>query len=433
MPKQLTQRQIIILGGAVLVVVVLGFIVSLNFRTKSTATQLNLTVWGTDPEKVFRDMFDPYTSGGSKSVLRYIQIDPSQYKEKILSALAAGTGPDIFEIGNRELPQWENVLAPLPVTATPQFNLISLEQQFPTVVEQDFVDGGQIYALPFSVDTLAMVYNKDIFDSAGIAFPPKTWDEFQADVPLLRTINSEGQITRSAAAIGGSGKTIDDAPDILFLLMMQNGAAMTSPDFTTATFASGGPNGTAPGLDAFNFYLQVANAASASYTWNDDMGNALDNFIQGKTAILFTYKSTLNEIKDKAPFLNVGVAAMPQATGASIFVNYAKYVGLAVPRAGQVASAWNFILQLTMSPVNENIYTSETGSPPALRESIAQNMSDPVLSIFASQALTARSWRESNDAKVNDIMNAAVVNVLNGSANSTKALAQAQEAVNEIQ
>src|SRR6185312_9057339 len=172
------------------------------------------------------------------ALIKYTQIDPADYDTKLLSALAAGTGPDIFQIGNHEMPKWRSVLAPVPATAA--YTLVSLETDFPSVVEQDFASNGQIYALPFSIDTLAMIYNKDIFDSAGIAIPPKTWDDLQNDVGRLRSVNAQGQLAQAAAAIGGSHASIANAQDILFLLMIQNGTRMTSNDLSSAIFASSG-------------------------------------------------------------------------------------------------------------------------------------------------------------------------------------------------
>jgi ABC-type glycerol-3-phosphate transport system substrate-binding protein len=227
--------------------------------------------------------------------------------------------------------------------------------------------------------------------------------------------------------------------------MMQNGAQMNSTDGSSVTFATGGSNGGASGtgvsasgsntagLNAFNYYLQFANATDQNYTWNDGMGDALANFTQGKVAAIFDYSSALTAIKAAAPFLNYGVAAMPQPASAAVTVNYAKYNGLAVSRnSTQVAGAWNFIINLTTSAADENIYTKDTGAPPALRSVIATDETDPALSVFATQALTARSWHESNSATIDGIMNTAIENVLNGAADSTTALTQAQTAMNAI-
>jgi ABC-type glycerol-3-phosphate transport system substrate-binding protein len=67
-----------------------------------------------------------------------------------------------------------------------------------------------------------------------------------------------------------------------------------------------------------------------------------------------------------------------------------------------------------------------------LRSAIEADLTDPTLAVFASQALTAKSWHESNSETLSSLMNTAIQNVLNGAADSTTALAQAQTAINAI-
>ncbi len=443
MPKNFTQKQIIIIGAAVLFVLVGGIVFLMNIRSNAGGqASLKLTIWGTDSQQAMNDVIQSYAGPGSgtQAQITYTQINPSQYQSKLLAALAAGTGPDIFEIPNRDLSQWQNVAAPIPTTLAPTFNQVTLQSDFPDVVSTDFVSGSaaaggeNIYALPLSIDTLAMIYNKDLLNTAGIATVPTTWEELQADLPALRVVNAQGQITQAALALGGSETSIPNAPDIIFLLMMQNGAQMTSPDGTSVTFASGANGGNTAGLNAFNYYLQFANAADSNYTWNDGMGTALTSFVQGKTAIIFDYSSALAAIKAQAPFLNYGIAAMPQPASSTVAVNYAKYNGFAVSRnSANITGAWNFIINLTTSVTDENIYTKDTGAPPALRSAIAADLGNPALAVFASQALTAKSWHESNSEQIDSLMNTAIQNVLNGAADSTTALQQAQAAMNAIQ
>jgi multiple sugar transport system substrate-binding protein len=446
MPKNLTQKQLIIIA-AVALVVIIGFVVFyLNIRKNAGgAGTLNVTIWGTDAPKAFNDIISSYAGpgSGSSATIKYTQIPLANYYEELLSAIAAGTGPDIFEIGNRDLAQWKSVLTPIPAADATTFSLVTLQNDFPTVVGQDFVSGGQIYALPLSIDTLAMIYNKDLVDSAGIATLPATWTDFDNDVSKLRAINSTGQLTQAAAALGGSQASIANAPDIVFLMMLQNGTQMTSNNGSTVSFtglsinANSGSSGNSgipagsPGLSAFNFYLSFANSASQYYTWSDSMGNAEDSFEQGKTAIIFDYSSALADIKAKSPFLNYAVAPMLQPAGATGAVNYAKYSGLAVNRnSASAAAAWSFIISLTTSPADESIYTTDMASPPALRTAIAADAIDPVMSVFATQALSARSWPEANSVTVDGALNAAIMQVLGGSANSTDALNEAQSTIN---
>ena len=177
-----------------------------------------------------------------------------------------------------------------------------------------------------------MIYNKDLFNTAGISTVPTTWEGLQADLPALRVMNAQGQVAQAALALGGSETSVPDAPDIIFLLMMQNGAQMTSVDGSSVTFATGGNGNDNSGLNAFNYYLQFANAADSNYTWSDGMGTALNDFTQGKTAVIFDYSTAIAKIKAQAPFLNYGIAAMPQPANAKEVVNYAKYNGLAVSK-----------------------------------------------------------------------------------------------------
>ena len=440
MPKFSKKQVIIILGGAVLIIIIIA-VIFLNLRPKAnTAASVKISVWGIEPKDAFGNMVSGYPYG----TVSYTPLDPTSYQSQILSALAAGNGPDVFEIGNRDLPKWESVLAPFPTSST-AFSLLQLSQLFPDVVSQDFVANGQIYGLPLTIETLAMVYNKDLFNSAGIATPPATWDDFDSNVAKLRTVNAQGQITQAAAAIGGSETSVPNAPDLLMLLMLQNGTQMTNDNNTVAMFASqagsgiggtasssGAGGGGGQGFAAFNFYLQFANPTSPYYTWSEVMGNAFDSFASGKTAIIFAYASDLSAIEAKAPYLNIGIAPMPQPTGASVTVNYPKYYGFVAAKAGQWVAAWNFILYLTALSGDGKIYQTTAGAPSALRTDIAGDLANPNLAVFASQELTAKSWYEADAAQTDSILNQAIVSVLTSAANSTQALTQAQTAVTAL-
>jgi len=432
MPKKLTQKQIIIIAGGVVLVAVAIFLFYIGGASKKQSQKkITLTVWGTEPLTVFQDLSSFYSSPGVS--VAYTQIDPSEYENKVLAALAAGNGPDIFEVGNRDLPKWESALAPMPTsTFATQFDMTKLQSYFPSVVKSDFVDNGQVYALPLSIDTLGMIYNRDFFDSAGIASPPTTWDDFESDILKLRKLNSQGQIVRAAAAIGGSETSIADATDILSLFMLQNGTTMTAANLSSAEFANEDATGNKPGIAAFNFYLQFADASSPYYTWNDNMGDSVQSFIQGNTAIIFGYQSTVATIKAKAPFLNMAVAPMPQPKNATIAVNYPDYQGLAVSKQGNILTAWNFILDWTTYTGGENIYLKDTGFPPAQRVAIAAAESDPDLAAFASQALSARSWYEVDSQKIDSIFNSAIQSALSGSVVPDQAILVAQSAISAL-
>lgn len=423
--KSFTPRQIVIIGVGFFVVVGLIFLIVINVREPGAGSEkVTLTVWGVDQRDAFAKIVEAYKQFRSNATVNYVEIAQGSYEKALLEALAAGQGPDIFYVRNRELPA---AMARLLPVSPQQLNLVSLRALFPTVVEQDFVADGQIYALPLYLDTLALIYNRDMFDQAGIAEPPKTWDEFLRVVPLLRSVSESGQILRAAAAVGGSSN-VDAGVDLVHLLMLQNGVKMVDDTRISATFAEGTAG--RGGFGAFNFYLQFANAASPYYTWNESQPLSLDAFSQGKTAAIFNYKSAIDNIKAKAPFLAARAGGMPQPTGAQVDINYPLYHGLAVSKQSRAQFwAWDFVLFATTRAEVSEAYLGAAGKPPALRSLISPRLSDPDFNVFARQALTARSWYEADEDAVKSAFERAIKAVLSGQADSARALIQAQSEV----
>jgi len=426
---KLSPKQILVVAAGLIVVIGAIVLVVVNIRPTTVSLAVKLVVWGSEDRDAFAKITEAYKKFRPNVEVEYIQVDSATYGDTLVNALAAGRGPDVFMIGNRDLPRERDKLVPVDPA---QLTLVSFRDSFPTVAEGDFVLGNRIYALPLYIDTLALFYNRDLFDQAGIVEPPKNWEGFQDAVSKLRVVKERGQITRAGAAIGGSGRTIPSAVDLLHLLMLQNGTQMTLPNFSGAAFASFDASGKT-GLNAFNFYLQFANIGSPYYTWNDAQENALDSFAGGKTAMIFDYQSALASLKNKNPFLHIGIAQVPQPKNMNTAVSYARYAGLGVSKQSKVSGwGWDFVLFSALNPSGSTVYLGATGRPPALRQLIAKKLDDPDSNVFARQALTARSWYEADLEKIDEIFNTAIRNVLLGKIDSEQALGQAQDQVSQL-
>ncbi len=422
-----SQNQIVIAGAAIAVLLVFSILVFFNLRPSQIAS-IQLSLWGFERE----DAITPLLSGYSKLYpdvkVSYKEVSKDNYENTLLGALASGQGPDIFPVHNRSLSKNAGVISPVQPS---RFGVSQIQNLFPKEVGDDFVLGatnssaGQVYALPLYFDTLSLIYNKDLFDQAGIANPPATWDEFQADVAKIKMISPNGQIIRAGAAIGGSRKTVTNAVDILNVLMLQNGVAMTFGQ-SYASFASDA------GAGAFNFYLRFADSGSNYYTWNESQPNDFNSFSAGNAAMVIGYNSDIQKIRAKSPFLRVGVAPLPQINPSNA-VNYADYWGLAVSKQSKNQdSAFDFMLFMTTNPQAAGQYSEASGNPPALRELISQKINDPVFGVFARQALTARSWYETDKNRIDVIFGNAIVNALGGSADAKKILVQAQDQITQL-
>ena len=432
-----TRNQIIIISvvGIValfLILVFTGIIPGLRPGVKERL-KADLTFWGVyDKIDAYQSVITQFQNLHQGVRITYKQFDPQTYESELINALAAGKGPDIFMIHNTWLPKHYNKISPLPQEKL-SFTDYS-DQLFPEVVKNDFTAKNVIYAFPLSIDTLAFIYNKDIFDKSGVALAPTTWDELQNTIPQLRILDKTGKISQAAAAIGGTNKSINRATDLLSLLMLQIGTQMVDSDFTRATFSQTGANGFSPGLNALNFYTQFTNPVNSDYTWNEAIHYSLDAFAEGSAATIFNYAYQLPYLKTKNPFLNFGVASMPQYNQANP-VNYANYWGYAVSNKSSYSDlAWDFILLLTTNKDNVKNYLQETQRPPALRFFIQDPtyLNDPVLGVFTKQILTAQSWLQIDNNKVETIFSDMIESVISGRQTAKTAINQAEAQITQL-
>ncbi|MBI5306316.1 extracellular solute-binding protein [Candidatus Wolfebacteria bacterium] len=428
----LSRNQIIIIaaiGFVVLffVLIFLGIIPGLGLKKQGGGgggggqQLLQLNFWGVEDENAFKPIIDNYEKNGVK--VNYIRFSEDNYEKNLIDALASGKGPDILAFHNTWLPKHSGKIVPV---STASFSMVQLKNLFPQVVEKDFAADGRIYALPLYIDTLAFIYNRDFFDSRGVAVVPKSWAEFQNVIPALRENDALGRISKAAAAIGGSGKSVDKAGDLLSLIMLQFGVEMNVENSFDADFYRDKKS-----ISALDFYLQFSDSGSQSYSWSDSLRYSLDNFSGGGTAAIFNYASAIPLIKAKNPFLNLEVAPMLQFSKDS--VNYADYWGMAVSsQSKQQAAAWNFIISTAANSAVAEQYLQASKRPPALRPLIQKYFNDPDLGVFASQTLTAKSWKQKDNAAVRKIFSNMIESILNGGIGADRALQQAENEMNGL-
>jgi multiple sugar transport system substrate-binding protein len=114
------------------------------------------------------------------------------YYTRILTQIAAKRAPDIMNIGDDAVPSFVKTGAFIPLDEC----LASLDFDpgvyLPGLLDPGTVDG-QLYFLPKDYSTLAVYYNKAIFDAAGVPYPEDgwTWEDLLATAQAL-TQDSDG-------------------------------------------------------------------------------------------------------------------------------------------------------------------------------------------------------------------------------------------------
>lgn len=399
---------------------------------KTTGNPIVLTVWQTaDGEDVFRDAIKEFESANSNVKVEISKKNPADYEVDSLNALASQKGPDIWSIRNDWMTRHADKLVPAAEglfkkdKKDKRTNVEVVEESFVPVVGGDVIRDKKVYGLPLAMDTLALLYNDDLFKAARkrletensplakteiLNRAPQTWDEF------IEAVKALGM---PAAAIGGS-KNTNRADDLLSVIMLQDGTEMTSADAQTAAFnlpgktESGGT--TVPGLLALNFYTSFALGNKGYQAWDKNQSDSLKMFIDGKLPMVFGYARDLNFIKQAAPKMNIKTAALPQVKGATEATDYASYWIEAVTKSSKnPALAWDFIKYLATSYAST--YQSATGLASALMPQSKVSFQDRAESNqpFKVQPPTAKDWNKGPEpTKVDRVFSEMIDNVLNG-------------------
>ncbi len=144
-------------------------------------TQVRISGWGgTDIAVVtglLREVVQPRLDReGIRVVYEPIEGDYTQW---LFNALSAGTAPDLFYV---DIFWSESLLATGRVEPLDQyFSREEIGAFLPNLI-QAFTYRGRLYGIPKDFNSLALVYNQDLFDEARVPYPTQqdTWEALEA-------------------------------------------------------------------------------------------------------------------------------------------------------------------------------------------------------------------------------------------------------------
>lgn len=106
--------------------------------------------------------------------------------EKLLTAFAGDALPDVTPLGNTWIPEFAELDALVPldarIAATPGFDVAD----FYTGAWDSGVVDGEVFAVPWYVETRLPFYRTDILREAGIDEPPVDWDGWRAAMAAVK-------------------------------------------------------------------------------------------------------------------------------------------------------------------------------------------------------------------------------------------------------
>jgi multiple sugar transport system substrate-binding protein len=305
-------------------------------RTEVPSQQISLEYWGLwEPSQVLEQVISDFQTANPGVTVRYTKQSHQDYRERLQTAVSSGNGPDVFRFHASWVPMMRNDLQPLPASV---ISTSDLQANYYPVAAQQLQSGGQPVGVPLMYEGLALLYNKDIFETSGLPVP-QTWAELRTTAAKL-VVKSGNTLERGGIALGNS-TNVDHFSDILGLLMLQNGADPSKPN---SQFTS----------DALTFYT---NFQAVDGVWNQNMPTSTVAFARGEVAMIFAPSWRVHDVLSINPELNFGVAPVPKLSDERIA--WANYWAEGVSaRSKNKEAAQNFLKYISQPAVLEKLYAS---------------------------------------------------------------------------
>jgi multiple sugar transport system substrate-binding protein len=162
--------------------------------------------------------------------------------------------------------------------------------------------GKKTIGFPAVVDNISLLYNKTVFDKAGVAYPTAdwTWDDFRA---------AAKKITDKATQTYGYGYSVSGSEETTWQFwphLWQNGGSILSSDKKSATFDS------KAGVDALTFLRDMAVTDKSVYLDQTDTKFG-DLFVSNRIGMITSGPWELSDLKTGKT--RYGVVQLPGTKG----------------------------------------------------------------------------------------------------------------------
>lgn len=269
-----------------------------------------------------------------------------------------------------------------------------------------------LYGVPFGCNCLALYYNEDMFEAAGITEVPTTWDELKEAAEKL---------------------TSDNVTGLAFCSVQNEEGTFNFVPWLWSTGATSYEINSENGIRALSFVKDLIDSGVMSKECiNWTQGDVMNQFISGNVAMMINGPWQIPTMREEAPELNYNVALIPMDA------EYASVIGgenYAVVSGGNEDGALDF---LTYATQEEQVIfmMTQMGYISADKEIAAAQFTDEgdaIYKKFVEQMEYAQArgplpeWPE-----VSDAISLAFNEVMTGSASPEDAAAEAQATIDSI-
>ena len=415
----------IFLALFVFAVLIFSGIIPINPEKKEGGLKGSVVMWGTLSSPDFYKVFEALTDENPDLSVSYVKKDSTNYQQSLIEAFANDTGPDLFLITPDMIAKNKNFIYQITYASYPE-----------KVFRDSFVEGADIFinkekeeiaAFPVVVDPMVMYFNKNMLTNEGLAKPPLYWDELLNLNNQLTKKEDDGTIKESMIALGRYDN-VNNSRDILstFLLQSGNQIVVKEGEKYISTLDATPAGSSKSYLETILVFLTgFSNPSNTLYSWNKSMPSSFDAFTSGKLAFYLGKGSDLFKIDATNPNLSYDVTEILQTKGMTKRT-YGDIYGIAINKKSKDIGLAFSVASMLTSGENAKNFSKALSLPPALKNLLAENPSDPYMYVFYKSAIFAKSWLDPNSVSTNAIFRELYDNILSNKLEIEEAITKAQ-------
>ncbi|WP_022889699.1 ABC transporter substrate-binding protein [Agromyces italicus] len=268
---------------------------STSTADKDMTAEISYAYWDATQEKAIDQIIEEFNEEYPNITVKTDVTPYSEFFGKLQTQASSDTLPDVFWMNgpNFQLYASNDKLEPVTDAVDPA--------NYPQALNDLYSFDGTQYGVPKDYDTVAVFYNKALFDQAGVEYPTEgwTWDEFHEKAKAISD-------ALKADGVYGTVNGLAGGQEMYYNTILQAGGEVISADSTTSGYDS--PEAIA-GLQ-FVADLIADGSAPTLQQLSDTPQNVW--FVNGKSAMFWSGTWSNAELRESAIVDDIEVAPLPK-------------------------------------------------------------------------------------------------------------------------
>ncbi|MEM6521666.1 MAG: sugar ABC transporter substrate-binding protein [Cyanobacteria bacterium P01_D01_bin.71] len=295
-----------------------------NPNSANTDGSQEVEFWTMQLQPDFTDYFNElianFEAENPDITVRWIDVPWGDMQSKILTAVSAGTAPDVVNLNPDFASQLAGKKAWLPLDD--RVSAADKSLYLDKIWQANTLDG-ESFGFPWYLTTRVTLYNTEIFEAAGVTEPPTTYEELATVAQQIK--DETGKYAFFISFVP------EDAADVL-QSFVQMGVPLVDENGSAAF-------NTPEGKAVFQYWTDLyKQKLLPREVLTQGHRRAVEMYQAGDTAILASGAEFLSTIENNAPDIAAATASAPQITGATDKKNVAA-MNLVIPQSTDVPEA----------------------------------------------------------------------------------------------